>query len=240
MTNVRDVPSAASVPDSVPVLSPGRHRRPRQGACFMEFASYLAGERWSDHPQCTHPLLAFLARGVNDFTSDDGRQRLAPLIPSVIGVAGADPRIDVAVALRAAVTALPVVNETRQRTLAAGVIGCERMLIALDGRVPDAAHELVLASAHSAPLARRWASDFTRGLPPARQLSFSRQGRAIVSTAVLGVAQACVERPDDILFQMLDGAIRDAQLQIGDTRDVERTTTVTAPTPGIRSSSINV
>jgi len=28
----------------------------------MEFASYLAGERWSDHPACTHPLLAVLAR----------------------------------------------------------------------------------------------------------------------------------------------------------------------------------
>ena len=33
----------------------GRHRNPRKGACFMEMASFLAGERWSDHPQCTHP-----------------------------------------------------------------------------------------------------------------------------------------------------------------------------------------
>ncbi len=28
----------------------------------MELASYLAGERWSDHPACTHPLLAEAAR----------------------------------------------------------------------------------------------------------------------------------------------------------------------------------
>jgi hypothetical protein len=27
----------------------------------MEFASYLAGERWSDRPACTRPLLAELA-----------------------------------------------------------------------------------------------------------------------------------------------------------------------------------
>src|SRR4029077_9468441 len=58
------------VPDLVPVLSRGKHRHPRQGACFMELASFVAGERWSDHPACTHPLLASLARLVNDATSD--------------------------------------------------------------------------------------------------------------------------------------------------------------------------
>ena len=48
----------ADLPELVPVLSRGKHRNPRRGACFMELASYLAGERWSDHPACTHPLLA--------------------------------------------------------------------------------------------------------------------------------------------------------------------------------------
>ena len=56
----------AHLPELVPVLSRGKHRSPRHGACFMELASYLAGERWSDHPACTHPLLAALARDVND------------------------------------------------------------------------------------------------------------------------------------------------------------------------------
>jgi hypothetical protein len=37
-------------PDLFPILSPGKHRNPRSGACFMELASLLAGERWSDHP----------------------------------------------------------------------------------------------------------------------------------------------------------------------------------------------
>ena len=72
-------------PDLFPILAPGKHRDPCTGACFMELASLLAGERWSDHPACTHPLLAALARHVNDHTSDAGRQRLADLIPSVIG-----------------------------------------------------------------------------------------------------------------------------------------------------------
>ena len=72
-------PDRNAVPDVLPVLSRGKHRNPRKGACFMELASYLAGERWSDHPPCTHALLATVARLVNDFTSDVARPRLAHL-----------------------------------------------------------------------------------------------------------------------------------------------------------------
>lgn len=68
-----------------PALSRGRHRDPRDGGCFMEVASRLAGERWSDHPSCTHPLLAQVAREVNDHSTDDGRRALAPMIPAVVG-----------------------------------------------------------------------------------------------------------------------------------------------------------
>ena len=68
-------------PVVLPTLSGGKHRSPRKGACFMEFASLLAGEPWSDHPACTHPLLAAVARHVNDSTSDAGRARLAELSP---------------------------------------------------------------------------------------------------------------------------------------------------------------
>jgi hypothetical protein len=35
----------------LPILSRGRHRNPRKGACFMEMASVLAGEKWTDHPK---------------------------------------------------------------------------------------------------------------------------------------------------------------------------------------------
>ena len=76
------------VPDVMPHLSAGRHRNPRRGACFMEFASYLAGERWSDHPACTDRTLAALARGVNDLVADDRRDELVTLIPRVVGLRG--------------------------------------------------------------------------------------------------------------------------------------------------------
>jgi hypothetical protein len=117
---------SSSVPDGVPVLSPGRHRSPRRGACFMEFASFLAGERWSDHPSCTHPLLAQLARDVNDSLSDRERQQLVPLIPWVVGRCGDDRTwltLPVAVASRAI---LDVPEET-QGVLARGLLRAEQL-----------------------------------------------------------------------------------------------------------------
>ena len=59
--------------DILPMLGRGKHRNPKKGACFMELASFLAGEKWSDHPACTHPLIAMLARAVNDLTADHSR-----------------------------------------------------------------------------------------------------------------------------------------------------------------------
>ncbi len=92
----------------------------------MELASMLAGERWSDHPECTHPLLAELARLVNDHTSDADRQELTPLIPSVVGRRGNDDTwLTVAVAVAASVI-LDVPEET-QRVLAGGLLQAERL-----------------------------------------------------------------------------------------------------------------
>jgi len=107
-----------AAPELMPVLSRGKHRNPRRGACFMEMASFLAGERWSDHPACTHPLLADLARLVNDSVTDRLRPRLIPLIPSVIGLTSDDLRMDAAIALRSAQTALPIAAAPRQHVLA--------------------------------------------------------------------------------------------------------------------------
>lgn len=116
----------STLPDGMPVLSRGKHRTPKRGACFMELASVLAGEPWSDHPSCTHPLLAQLARQVNDLTTDDGRRLLTPLIPSVVGRRGDEAtwfRLSVAVATRQ----LLDMPETTQRVLAAGLVRAEQL-----------------------------------------------------------------------------------------------------------------
>jgi hypothetical protein len=195
-------------PPLLPLLSRGKHRNPRKGACFMELASVLAGERWSDHPACTHALLAAVARHVNDHTTDAGRQRLARLIPSVIGRTGDDLRIDARIALRAATTALPVVAADRQRVMAVGVLACERVLAGLDGRPVGDLQAASRSALARAPHAWAWAERFAGagGAPPPRR--FRQQAApTIVRNAVEGIAQACVPDPDALLHDLLVDAI---------------------------------
>jgi hypothetical protein len=197
--------------DFVPLLSRGKHRSPRKGACFMEFASYLAGEAWSDHPPCTHPLLASLARQVNDRISDTWRQRLTGLVPDVIGLIGTDLRIDVMIARRAALTALPVVAEERQRILAEALVNCERMLATMDdspGRPLSEECRHVLAHV---PGAAAWARRYARENPIPKRVFRRQTAPAIVAISVNGVAQACVADPDRLLHDLLVGAIRDCR-----------------------------
>lgn len=85
------------VPAGVPVLQRGRHRSPEQGGCFMEIASLLGGEQWSDHPRCTDRLLATIARGVNDRLGEETRQQLMPWIPQVVGANQRHPMLTAAI-----------------------------------------------------------------------------------------------------------------------------------------------
>jgi hypothetical protein len=197
----------AHLPELVPVLSRGKHRSPRQGACFMELASYLAGERWSDHPACTHPLLAALARDVNDFSSDAGRSRLARLIPSVIGLTGEDLHIDARIALLCARTALPVAAAPRQQVMAVSVLACERMLAGLDGRPAGWLEQQSRDALAQVPLAARWARDFTGTVAISPKAFRRHSAPAAVHAAVEGIAQACVPEPDQMLYDLLASAI---------------------------------
>lgn len=99
----------------LPELQAGQHLDPTHGGCFMEYASLLAGEKWSDHPRCTHPALAQLARLVNDAASQRDRQQLARLIPDVIGVTGRDARLTPALVLLC-IDALPPRQRARMST----------------------------------------------------------------------------------------------------------------------------
>lgn len=206
-------PASAS-PDLVPVLSAGRHRNPRKGACFMEMASFLAGEKWSDHPRCTHPLLASMARLVNDALTDEERPRIAMLVPEVVGVTSDDLAIDVALAVRAAATALPVASATRQNVLAVGLITALRMLDDQPGK-----HEDLLAMGQEAfdsvPEAYAWARRYVRDAR-VRERVFRRQTAPhIVAYAVEGIAVACVDDPADRLVCLLRDSIADVRARVG-------------------------
>jgi hypothetical protein len=197
------------LPDLVPTLSRGKHRNPRKGACFMEFASFLAGERWSDHPACTHPLLAHLARLVNDHTSDAGRHDLVPFIPAVIGLTSDDPHVDVRIVLRAATTALPVVAEGRQRVMAVAVLAANRLLADLDGRPPGSLDERSRQALSDVPHAATWAGRFTRDAPISLTAFRRRGAPSAVTQAVAGIAAACVRDPDGLLRDLLVAVIDD-------------------------------
>jgi hypothetical protein len=117
--------------DFLPLLSRGKHRRPGKGACFMEFASHLAGERWSEHPACTPscepsslgrstttPPIGHGRRWSDSFQCDR-RDRLRsahrrPDRPATDGPARRRRRV--------------------QRITATAVLACERVLADVDGR----------------------------------------------------------------------------------------------------------
>jgi hypothetical protein len=71
-------------------LSRGAHRSPDQGMCAMELASTLAGEPFSDHPQCVSPVVAAFARVYNDSIDDERRQDLLRYAADAVGTAASE------------------------------------------------------------------------------------------------------------------------------------------------------
>jgi hypothetical protein len=199
--------TAPSAEEFLPILSAGRHRNARRGACFMEYASYLAGERWSDRPNCTHPSLGCLARLVNDLTSDAERSALAVHIPSVVGLVGDDARIPLLVSILAATTALPIASSTRQAALATGLLRCEALLERWGGPAADRARARIRTAFLLAPGTEEWAEEFLTHISARGLRALAINDEAIVRTAVIGIADACVPDPDARLALLLEQAI---------------------------------
>lgn len=82
-----------NIPEGLPVLSQGAHSGPKDGACFMEYVSVLAGEPWSDSPKCVEIGLAMVMQTINDYLPDADRHLLVPLLGRGIGLAP-KPHID--------------------------------------------------------------------------------------------------------------------------------------------------
>lgn len=201
--------------DAMPVLSAGRHRSPRRGACFMEYASFLAGERWSDAPECTDPVLAHLARLVNDLIPAGERSTLAPLIPSVVGLRPQHPLAADVVAIRAAESAIAVASESRQCAIALGVLLVRDGVS--DGIATREAAELIEridSALEVVPFADRWARQHlhatARRTTPAARLARAHRARAaLVTTSAVGLAEACIPDAGPRLRAVLAAAIAD-------------------------------
>ena len=83
-------PDRISLAMSAP-LNSGDHSHFRNPGewCVMEAVAYVAGEPWSDAPECACPAITQVLVGWNDGLDDDDRTRLLrPLIPEIVGTRG--------------------------------------------------------------------------------------------------------------------------------------------------------
>lgn len=71
-------------------LERGDHKSLEEGVCLLEAIAYIAGEPWSDAPQCVSPVIAAFLRNYNDSVSDEKRQELKQYIPRLIGTRGSN------------------------------------------------------------------------------------------------------------------------------------------------------
>ena len=67
------------------ILKTGSHVTADKGLCAMEAVAFLAGEKHSDAPQCACPVITRFVQCINDRWDDVERQRLVPLLPTLIG-----------------------------------------------------------------------------------------------------------------------------------------------------------
>ena len=69
-------------------LAAGAHE-PNGKACAMEAVAFVAGEPWSDHPECACPVISSFLRAWNDGLPDDERDiLLRPLVLRLIDTRG--------------------------------------------------------------------------------------------------------------------------------------------------------
>ncbi|HEU5034043.1 MAG TPA: hypothetical protein VFT62_04695 [Mycobacteriales bacterium] len=125
MRDANGIRTGGLLADEAPWLSPGRHRWPRHEVCLMEWVSLLSGGPRTDHPRCTDPVLATIARAVNDYSGDLSRQRLAAFAPRLACAAGGDAEAPYAAARRCVLTALPYAKDPRRFVLVAATLGID-------------------------------------------------------------------------------------------------------------------
>jgi hypothetical protein len=73
-------------------LKPGNHEELDRQYCVMEATAYVAGEPWSDHPQCACPVITSFMISWNDGlpTNADRDRLLKPFIPRLVGSRSTD------------------------------------------------------------------------------------------------------------------------------------------------------
>lgn len=117
----------------------------------MEVASVLAGEAWSDHPGSVQPVLAAVARVVNDSVGEEDLAGLEHLIPAMIGTATDDVESYARLVFICATAALSKESVRHHPDIRAEVESARRMARRA-GRPGAVIPDLLLSS----PMAQRW------------------------------------------------------------------------------------
>lgn len=174
------------------LLGRGIHANPRSGCNVLEYASVLAGERWSSRPRSVHPALADVAGMVNDQMTDENRRSLTPLAPWLLGTSTADPR------------PWPAITEAciRAALAWASAPGKPRLKADLD-------------------TARNWLAEASRSLderrPPWAGRRERRWARHAICTALLTVAASADQDDADArLYQVLLNCVNECRRLAGE------------------------
>lgn len=203
----------ARIPDGLPVLGSGRHRSPRKGACLMEYASLLAGERWSDSPSCTHPALATLARAVNDCSGDQARQGLLVVVPDIVhalGIDGEQARLGQRLARKSSLHALRVATGVRRRTLYVALLAAELACGPGSPAVGDLDRDAVRDLLRDPDPALMSAVRFVRHSPPS--VTYDRTGvTKSLELAVVTIAELAGQCADELLRNLLVEAVAEVR-----------------------------
>lgn len=200
------------MPTALPILAAGRHRSPRHGACLMEYTSVLAGERFSDSPHCTDPVLAAVARAVNDYSSDASRQRIAPYAGDLTTAHGAGDDMQRGIVRRCLLTALRYADGNRRHVLLVALLGLDRAATGAsrgwDDSMLSIDSELALLGGDSG-LAD--AAAYVAALPVTAE-EHSRRALAVsVEAAVATIAESAADpdTADDVLFELFTHCLDD-------------------------------
>jgi hypothetical protein len=193
----------------MPVLTRGKHRRPRDGACLMEYVSVLAGGPFTDAPRCTDETLAAVARAVNDYSGDTNRQRLAILASDLTTAGPLELSVRQDLARRCLLTAIPYSVGDRRRVLVVGLLGLER---AGAGQTRGFRPEVVGLDAEFALLgsdtAVREAVQRLEALPVPLDQHRDRGLAAAIELAVVTIAEEAFDA-DDVLYDLLVACLDD-------------------------------
>src|SRR5215472_4689580 len=185
-----------TVPADMPGLIGGAGQYPAAGACVMQAVAWLAtsGQKWTDEPDCAHPVIRRVAIWVNDSVSDKHRRGLWPLVPRIMGTATGDHKADirtgVALAVWAAERVLPLITDPAAGKRAAEKLGNARAWVTGQGislpPEPDSDAAAYAAAAYAAAAA----ADAAAAHPAARAGAAAAAAPAAAATATAAAASA--------------------------------------------------